>query len=620
VTRGFAPSEAEARAVLAAQARDGASPKAARMRAGTVHTPPWLSRFVAQAADQLLRGELGLSHGIADRELGVLDPACGPGVFLASALAVGTGRGAGPGCVLGLERDREAAELAQATLAQSYREAGWPLEIQHADTLHDWLPREIATRAPCWLVLGNPPWVGSAQAAPAAWLAGLLDDFRRDFDGAPLGERKVGVLADSYVRFLRWAAELARCAERGAVLGLVTSGAYLDGPVHRGLRGALRRWFDAVHVLDLGGSALLARAQGRDDNVFGVRPNVAVLLAARRSGHDERALGRVHYRRVTGSLEDKVEALGAASSLQEGAVALAPQGPLQRFVPAPRVPADYAAWPSLAEILPFHREGVQTNRDAVVVDQDRGRLLERLREFARGGLGADLAPALLQKPHYDPTVARRAAALALEADPAGEALLRPLQYRPFDRRWFVALAPLCHRPRPELLSSVDRSELVLISARKDRGALPWACFGAARTVIDNCYLSTRSSCRARAFPTHRADGSPNVDRRVLARYAERVGREPSALQMTQYALSWLASAEYRERHDAALKADYPRIPWPSDSGGFDARVALGGALAEQLDLAAPPAVAEDATQLQLGHHRVRVPPGLAAAIEACSRA
>jgi hypothetical protein len=53
VTRGFAPSEAEARAVLAAQAREAASPKAARMPAGTVHTPPGLTRILAQAADQL---------------------------------------------------------------------------------------------------------------------------------------------------------------------------------------------------------------------------------------------------------------------------------------------------------------------------------------------------------------------------------------------------------------------------------------------------------------------------------------------------------------------------------------------------------------------------------------
>ena len=58
----------------AAQAREGASSKRARLRAGTVHTPAWLSRFVARAADELLRRDLGLQHGIADSQLGIVDP------------------------------------------------------------------------------------------------------------------------------------------------------------------------------------------------------------------------------------------------------------------------------------------------------------------------------------------------------------------------------------------------------------------------------------------------------------------------------------------------------------------------------------------------------------------
>lgn len=616
----LALSQAEARAVQAAHAREGASSRAVRLREGTVHTPAWLSRYVARAADELLRRELGLRAGLADAALGIVDPACGPGVFLASALAVGEGRASMPACVVGLERDPEAAKLARATLQEPFADAGWPLELERVDTLRELRPRELAARAPRWLVLGNPPWVATAQPSPAPWLAELLLDFRRDVDGAPLGERKVGVLADAYVRFLRWAAELARCAEQGAVLALVTSGAWLDGPVHRGLRGALRRWFDAVQVLDLGGSALLPRGEGRDDNVFGVRPNVAVLLAARRPEHDERRLARVGYRRVRGSVEDKAAALSDPAGPMHGATRISPRGALQRFVPSPLPEGDYERWPSLAELFPFHREGVQTNRDAVVVDRDRDRLLSRLHDFARGRRNAELAPALQQKPHYDPAVARRALAGALEADPEGHTLLRPLQYRPLDRRWFVTLTPLCHRPRPELLAAVDRSELTLVSARKDRGGLPWACFGVATAVVDNCYLSTRSSCRARAFPTHGPDGAPNLEPGALARFALPLGRVPSPLELVHYALSWLASPAYRARHDAALKADYPRIPVPEDAARFDARAALGRELSQLLDAEPESGPAATSTIACVGHHPVPVSLTLAAAIEACSEA
>ena len=45
-----------------------------------------------------------------------------------------------------------------------------------------------------------------------------------------------------------------------------------------------------------------------------------------------------------------------------------------------------ARWPMsalpLPALFPFHREGVQTNRDAVCVDADRDALLARLRAFA----------------------------------------------------------------------------------------------------------------------------------------------------------------------------------------------------------------------------------------------
>src|SRR6185503_1115515 len=88
----FVPSAAEAAAARAAEARESATPRAGRLRAGTVHTPPWLSHVIARAADQLLRDELGLAQGLAHARLGIVDPACGPGVFLASALAIGAGR------------------------------------------------------------------------------------------------------------------------------------------------------------------------------------------------------------------------------------------------------------------------------------------------------------------------------------------------------------------------------------------------------------------------------------------------------------------------------------------------------------------------------------------------
>jgi hypothetical protein len=271
-----------------------------------------------------------------------------------------------------------------------------------------------------------------------------------------------------------------------------------------------------------------------------------------------------------------------------------------RFFWSPsNVPAAYEAWPSLADLIPFHREGVQTNRDALCIDADREALLDRLRAFTAKTLAV---PATR---HFDPEKARVVMTSALEGDP-GE-WLRPIEYRPFDRRWLAAHPAICHRPRPDLQLAIDRSSLVLITVRKDRGERVWAHFGAARCAVDNCFTSARSSCRARVFPERTPDGAPNVG--DLDRFADALDAAPSASDLLRYAFAVLASSVYRVRFDSALRADYPRLPPPPDQAAFRAVAFAGDALVH--------AFCDDADRdcmADIGHHRVRAPRTLAAAL------
>jgi hypothetical protein len=283
-----------------------------------------------------------------------------------------------------------------------------------------------------------------------------------------------------------------------------------------------------------------------------------------------------------GSCAEKLQRLGNGRLSDRGFRALVPDPAYRRFVPTSTARDEYARWPSLAELMPFHREGIQTNRDGVVVDADRERLHARLRAFAAGKRSVELAPALRALPHYDPALARAAVADVLERDPDGRLglLSRPLAYRPSDQRWFAPIAPFCHRPRPELLAAIDRSSFALVTVRKDRGSLPWAHFGGVRSAVDNCFLSTRSSCRARAFPTHDPQGAENLAPELAASFSERLGRVVTSTEVARYALALLASNDYRERHDQALRIDYPRIPWPESAARFDALCAAGADLVE----------------------------------------
>ncbi len=557
----------EARAATAASVRDGEIERAARDQHGIVHTPAAICRYVLRRGDAALR-EHGLV-GLTDPALTIVDPAVGTGAFLASARALGaTGR------LIGIDRDPGAIDAARRVLDGA--------ELQVADTL-----ASIPSIDGPVLVVGNPPWVGgwAKGASERALTDELLQDFRREVDGSALEERKIGVLSDAYVRFLRWSAEVVLRAGSGA-LALITNGSYLDGPVHRGVRGFLWSRFRAIEVTDLGGSSLVARDGERDENVFGVRPSVAVTVAVHAGGG---ARATVSHARLRGSADDKLRAL---ESNAVDHAPLQPKAPMVFFVPAGEGFPE--GWLSLPELFPFHREGVQTNRDDVVVGPDRETLLGRMQAFALALRRPDLEKIERGQSHYDPEAAREVVRAALEQDPGGNGWIRALAYRPFDTRAFVTLRPLCHRPRPALARAMDHGGWALLSVRKDRGEKPWRHVAATRELVDNCYFSSRSSCRTRAFPARTPEGEPNLSEVAAAAFGDRD-------RAAAFALAVLSAESYQERFGDALRRDYPRLPVETDV--IDTLVPLGEALAAAFE-------EQGESELELGHRIVTGPARL----------
>jgi len=578
----------------AATLRDGRLSGADRKSGGVVHTPGFVARAIVREAAALLAAHRLPTLG--DAQLRVLDPATGPGIFLAAVLAEAGGDG---GALLGVDRDPGAMAHTEGLLHQVAAARGWTLESRITDPLAEVLPFVDEARAQ--LVIGNPPWVAGRGEGISNELQGLLADYLIDADGAPIHERRSGVLADAYVRFIRWGTEVITRSPKGGVLALVTNHSYLDGPVHRGMRASLLSSFDEVRVLDLGGSALVARNAGeRDANLFGVRPGAAVLLCAK-SPH-ARAQPMMHYARLLGDHESK------RAAWTKGALWTPVKDPARSFVPAPKVSADYAAWPSLPEWFPFHAEGVQTNRDAWIIAPSRDALLTKLEAMAAG---EGLPPA---RSHFDLARAQATLKALLETNEVARFIV-PLAYRPFEERVFFAHPHWCHRLRPELARAMQHSRVALISARKDRGSRPWMHLGFATSIVDNCFLSTRSSCRARAFPSHAPNGSENVSPAMRRALALR-GIEASSTEVLAYVGAWLSSRVVRAGFGAHFLSDYPRIPLPPDAATFHALAQVGQRVQQ--------AFATDALGIErahdvVGHHDVG-PRGLGLLADAVDEA
>lgn len=525
----------------AAEERIAGLSRAERASRGIVHTPAPLARWIARACPAL------------DETTTVLDPACGPGVFLAAALAEMHGV---PGRCIGSDVDEGAITLARRELEPLFARAGWPLELVVRDALAD-----VPSVAGSAIVIGNPPW--TARAASRGISDALLADFRVDADGADLGERKIGVLSDSYVRFVRWATAVVERAPGGGTLALVVSSSFLDGHVHRGMRSYLTRAFDRIDLVDLGGSSLVARSGVRDENVFGVRPGAVIVIATRAPGRSARSAG-VRVARLHGSKAEKLARLGSDLSRSLQPVRLVP--PALRFA-VTTSDALPTSWPTLDAWMPWSREGVQTNRDALCIDHDREALLARVRAFVAR---PDRA---LIRGHFDPE--RAAERLRMESAPL-ERFVQRIAYRPLDERWLFAHPALCHRARPEIARALAHAPIALVTASKDRGEQPFAHLGFVRTIVDNCWLSSRSSCRARAFPAFTPDGLPNVGGEVRDRLPLEVPPE----DVMAYLAAWLGAASFRSRFDESLRAGPIRVPLPASPEIWAACVVAGRAIVE----------------------------------------
>lgn len=553
----------------AGRERDAGLTFAHRTTRGIVHTPAPVARWIARAC------------GGIDRAT-VIDPACGPGVFLAALVAE---LGGAPARCCGVDVDPAAITVAQRELSPIFERAGWPLELRVGDALD-----EVPAVPDTAIVLGNPPW--TARTASRGVTDALLDDFRRTPDEEALGERKIGVLSDAYVRFLRWAVAVVERAPGGGTVAMVVSSSFLDGRVHRGMRSYLVRAFDRIDLVDLGGSALVARSGPRDENVFGVRPGAVIFVGARGPGSHARS-AHVRAVRLRGSRASKLAELETLTLDDARFQTLTPTPPLQRFVA--RVSAELpSTWPTIDAWMPWSREGVQTNRDALCIADTRDALMRGIEAFI------EAPDASLARGHFDPVAA--AARLRAETTPL-DRFVRAIAYRPLEPRWLFTHPALCHRARPEIAAALAHEGLALVTASKDRGERPFAHLGVVTTIADNCWLSSRSSCRARLFPSRTPEGEENVGAEVRAAL-ERLAGPVTARDVIAYLAAWLSAASFRAHYDESLRIGPIRVPLPRTGAAFRALVCAGEGVVAAFTGPLGARAADPGAELVIGHRRL----------------
>ena len=136
---------------------------------------------------------------------------------------------------------------------------------------------ETQKEAPMFVVIGNPPYnVGQVNENDnnKNRKYETMDGRVKDTYAKDSKATNRNALADPYIKAIRWASD--RIGEEG-IVAFITNNSFLDGVAFDGMRRHLAGDFDAIYILDLGGNVRKG-LEVSDANVFGIRVGVSINL------------------------------------------------------------------------------------------------------------------------------------------------------------------------------------------------------------------------------------------------------------------------------------------------------------------------------------------------------
>ena len=488
------------------------------------------------------------------------------------------------------------------------------------------------------VVIGNPPYDREQRAADSAGkrkggvvrfgapgVPFLLDDLTKPMSDAGLGVH-IKNLYNDYVYFWRWATWQATELPPGpGVVAFITASSYLDGVSMGSLRALLRRTFDELWIVDLGGEGRGART---DENVFDIRTPVAIAVGVqkgRRVSTGEAAPAtapgsaepaqqaqagscRVRYLKMSGTRADKLAQLGetglndvtdeiaevsedtagntATSSRQvesaTGAASQSPTVPSQFGRLTPRSAGTYADCPQVTDLFPWTHSGCQLKRTWPVAEtqavlRQRWRTLLADVPRSRGEMLRETGfrTTTSTPPPLRSRGERLRSIRELDKDDLPEGIER-YGYRSLDRQWIILDGRVADRPRPDLWRARGPRQIFLTTLTSTKLGQ-----GPALTVTpyvpDLHHFSGRGAKDVIPLYRDRDGRAPNVAMGLLDYLAERFGLNLTAEDFVAYVYALAGTAAFSERFDTELaEAAGPiRIPITTDPTLFQQAAELG---------------------------------------------
>jgi Type ISP C-terminal specificity domain/N-6 DNA Methylase len=612
-----------------------------RKELGVWYTPHEIVRYMVERVDSVLRDELKLPDGLADKSVYVLDPCCGTGSYLievlrkihetlshrgSDALIAADLKEAAQDRVFGFELLPAPFVVSHLQLGLLLQSLGAPLSDQGSErigvyltnALTGWEPpkgpkqhlifseleqerdaaEHVKRDTPILVILGNPPYNGYAGVAIAE--ERTLTEAYRTTKKAPPPQGQG--LNDLYVRFYRMAERRIAEMTGYGVVSFISNYSWLDGLSFTGMRESYLEKFDRIWIDCLNGDKFKTgkvTPEGHPDpsifstewNREGIQVGTAIGLLTRRRNHA--AQTSISFKHFWGSTK-RQQLLDSLTQPEYSELAPTVELGLP-FMPT-KVGKGYESWPLLTELFPHSFPGVKTSRDRLLIDFDKDVLLKRMESLFDPDVTnqewSDQNPGLAERTGRFDFDAVRTYLVRRGFRP--ERII-PYQYRPFDVRWLYweSDTKLLDEKREEYFPLV-RPENIWLTAgqhnRKEKFYQPQF----TRLLADHHLVESNVGM----FPLMigpRLNEAPLLQPRTRSlwpnltaqsrEFLRRLDCEPEALFYG--ALATLNSVQYMNENSGALRQNWPRVPVPNSPETLLASASVGRQIAAIFDTGEP---------------------------------
>ena len=482
------------------------------------------------------------------------------------------------------------------------------LEEHHKDTgtlFAQFLAREanganeIKRNTPVMVVLGNPPYSGESKNK-GEWIMRLMEDYKKEPDtNQPLKERNPKWINDDYCKFIRLGQFFVDRNNEG-ILAYVNNHSFIDNPSFRGMRWNLLRSFDKIYIIDLHGNSKkkeVAPDGGKDENVFDIQQGVSINIFVKTGHKAKNALAEVYHHDLYGRRETKYDYLSSHTVANIPFVKLQPSAPEYFFVPKNYgAKAAYDRGFSVTELFPVNSVGIVTTRDELLIKDSPEEVETLIRDFITMEDAELRTRYNIGKDSRDWSVARAKADIGNAVDTAK---ITPIEYRPFDRKYLYYTGKttgIVARSRFQVMRHFAAEKNFGLAACRQTKKENWTHIFLTKNIIPAIFVEVKDNCNTFPLYTYpdqtdllNTGRTPNLDPKIVAKIAESIGLEfepeksgePdkfAPIDLLDYIYAVLHCPAYREKYREFLKADFPRVPYPENTGQFHRLTQTGAEL------------------------------------------